>query len=93
MRTRAERRVKYVRLKDRRINERYWGRGRGPHHWDARQLGISVDTPHPCSCLFCGNRRRFEGQTRRAQERGEAARRPAGVRRGQLMLTSHIPGA
>ncbi len=63
MRTMAERRATYFRLKDRRVKARYWSHGRGPHHWDVRHLGIAVDTPHPCSCLHCGNRRQFEGQT------------------------------
>lgn len=39
----------------------HWGRDlRG----DEKALSKAVSTPHPCSCLFCGNRRKHSGQTR-----------------------------
>lgn len=39
----------------------YWGRDlvQGP----PRQLGRVIDTPHPCSCLMCGNERAHAGRT------------------------------
>lgn len=39
------------------------------HHWgrdllnDQSTLARAVNTPTPCSCLMCGNRREHEGQT------------------------------
>lgn len=49
----------------------YWGHHRGGAYaleWTARQLGMVVATPHPCSCLGCGNERRWTGE-RTVQER------------------------
>lgn len=53
---RAERRHHYQRLKRKRITNNYWCRYHGD--WSKSQLGISVNTPKPCSCEMCGNPRR-----------------------------------
>lgn len=44
------------------------------HYWFGREYGMTAkesgqvaNTPHPCSCLGCGNARKIEGPTR--QER------------------------
>ena len=62
-RTRAWRRHHIERLKRKRRT--YWG-GRASD--DARSLRRVTRTPRPCSCLFCGNPRRWWGE-RTAQER------------------------
>jgi len=57
----AQRRHHTRRLKRNRKN--YW-------HWDKKtpgELGVLVDTPHPCSCRGCGNQRKREGETRQEQ--------------------------
>ena len=43
-----------------RARRHYWGRDRA---LTPGQLGIVVDTPHPCSCLLCANRRKHIGET------------------------------
>ncbi len=60
---RALRRYHYQRLKNKRIRQNYWG-----HDKNVAQLGISVDTPKPCSCWMCGNPRKYFGEKSR-QER------------------------
>lgn len=42
------------------------------HYWlgleTARQQGIAVNTPRPCSCWMCGNARRHFGYRTRQEE-------------------------
>ena len=58
----SERRYHRERLKKKRQN--YWGFN-SQHRGAAtiRQLGILVNTPKPCSCWMCRNRRKDEGET------------------------------
>ena len=54
----AQRRHHTRRLKRNRKN--YW-------HWNEKtpgELGVLVNTPHPCSCRSCGNQRKWEGETK-----------------------------
>lgn len=62
---RALRRHHRARLKKNR--RYYWGR-EGLADWTPCSLGKAIDTPHPCSCLGCGNSRRWLGE-RTIQER------------------------
>lgn len=73
MMSRAIRRHHYRRLQKKRKS--YWGGSFGTKtevrymHTEAYRLGVLVSTPHPCSCIGCGNKRRIEGpsmQERRA---------------------------
>lgn len=55
---RAERRQHRERLKKkRRFN---WGRDLSK---EPKYLAMAVNTPHPCSCLCCGNERKHSGDT------------------------------
>jgi len=64
--SRALRRHHYARLKNTRKS--YWGHGRAPEwQWTPRTLGMVVCTPHNCSCMGCGNSRKWFG-TRTMQE-------------------------
>lgn len=63
MRSKAWRRHHYQRLKKKRKS--YWG---GPTkddvfytHTEEQRLGMLIRTPHPCSCMGCGNKRRADG--------------------------------
>lgn len=50
----------------------YWGHHRGGPYaleWTARQLGLVLNTPHPCSCLVCGNERRWTGERTLQEQR------------------------
>jgi hypothetical protein len=61
---REDRRFQIERLKNNRKG--YWGYGFGrgtkyiepPDPMSPKQLGVVVQTPHPCSCRACGNQRR-----------------------------------
>lgn len=39
---------------------------------DPRRLGMCIRTPHPCSCLMCGNERKHAGPTLR-ERRADSA--------------------
>jgi hypothetical protein len=54
--SRALRRHHTARLKSNR--RQWWGQT-----LDKKQLGKVVDTPTPCSCSMCANRRHLEGET------------------------------
>lgn len=61
---RAERRNQTARLKKARRN--YWGYNRSSwseREMDPKQLGRVVQNPQTCSCMGCGNGRRYFGQT------------------------------
>lgn len=56
----AEKRHHRARIKN---NRRfYWGRDL--MNATKIQQGIVINTPKPCSCLMCGNKRRHSGETR-----------------------------
>lgn len=58
MSKRAERRHHRERLWEKRKRS-YWGAA-----YRLSEISKSVvDTPHPCSLMCCGNRRRYEGAT------------------------------
>lgn len=68
MTTRAQRRHHRARLK--KARKAYWGFGfcggggcLSREHMDPRRLGMVINTPKPCSCATCGNRRFHEGVT------------------------------
>jgi hypothetical protein len=64
---RALRRHHRARLK--KARQFYWGNGfAGGRQWTPRSLGMVVHTPQMCSCLGCGNLRRWMGE-RTMQER------------------------
>jgi len=63
--SRAIRRHHYARLKNTR--KFYWGR-LGHADWTPGRLGMVVATPQLCSCLGCGNSRKWLGE-RSMQER------------------------
>jgi hypothetical protein len=53
------RRHHYNRLKSKRENLHYWGRGyNDSSSWCKASLGIAVNTPKNCSCYMCGNPRK-----------------------------------
>jgi len=58
--SRAQRRCDYARLKKVRAN--YWGYGTssylGDRYMQPRTLGLSINTPSPCSCWMCKNPRK-----------------------------------
>lgn len=56
--SRAERRHQRERIKVRR--RFFWGRDLRA---DPKAASMVVDTPKPCSCLLCGNRRKYIGPT------------------------------
>ena len=55
MSMRAIRRHHYERLKRKRIRDNHWYHGVLSERW----LGISINTPTPCSCWMCGNPRKY----------------------------------
>lgn len=59
-RARAVRRHHRLRLIRLRRRLGYWGYER--HEWDARRLGLVLNTPHPCSHWCCGNQRHAWGR-------------------------------
>ena len=76
--SRAIRRHHRERLKKARRN--YWCYHYLNNPMSEAQLSVATGTPHPCSCLGCGNQRRYDGPTR--QERRfmcEPLTRPAVV--------------
>ena len=60
MKDRGIRRHHIERLKRKRSH--YHGHYQGMT--DPKSIGFVCTTPAPCSCLLCGNRRRYEGETR-----------------------------
>ena len=54
---RAIRRAHSMRLRNKR--KHYWGGNSNP-----KRMGILNTTPQRCSCLGCGNERKYEGETR-----------------------------
>lgn len=61
---RAARRAQVARLKVKRRN--YWGYGRPWNNHEAmspQQLGRVVQNPQTCSCMGCGNGRRWFGKS------------------------------
>jgi hypothetical protein len=58
MKSRAIRRHHMIRLK-KKYSKYYGGYAK-----TERQIGRLYQTPTPCSCLMCGNRRKWEGITR-----------------------------
>lgn len=67
------RRHQYSRLKAKRINLHYWGRGyHYTREWCKGSLGIAVNTPKVCSApQCCGNPRKLEGQSRKERSHVE----------------------
>lgn len=63
---RAERRHHRQRLKNKR--RYYWGRDMKN---EPKYLAQVVNTPHPCSCLFCGNERKHSGKTMQERKADE----------------------
>lgn len=61
---RALRRHHRNRLKSKRINLNYWCKDK-----DDRLLGISINTPCPCSCFMCGNPRKYYNEVTRQEKR------------------------
>lgn len=62
---RAVRRHHIARLKDSRKS--YWGYNRtwgqtGNEGMSSKQLGKVVQNPQQCSCMGCGNQRKYEGR-------------------------------
>ena len=54
---RAFRRNQYQRLKNKRITKQYWG-----YNKNKKQLGLSINTPKPCSYWMCRNPRKYLGE-------------------------------
>ena len=52
-----------------RIHHRNRIKNNRKRYWDmdleknSRFLGICINTPHPCSCYLCSNRRKHDGPT------------------------------
>lgn len=80
MRSKAFRRNQRDRIKAKRIRDGYWGFGEsGMGHYakdpHPRLVGISIDTPHPCSGSCCGNpRKHFNALTNQEISASEDAR-------------------
>lgn len=52
------------RIKKKRKDQGYWGRGhQTENNWTDRLLGIAARTPKICSCMGCVNSRKNEGPT------------------------------
>lgn len=65
---RALRRHHRARLKKSR--QFYWGNGyNGGRDWTPRSLGMVVHTPQMCSCLGCGNSRKWLGERTMQEQR------------------------
>jgi hypothetical protein len=61
---RAVRRGHIARLKEKRIREKYWGRClHNGTEWTSKSLGVCINTPQVCSCLSCGNQRKWNGES------------------------------